>query len=118
MIWGLQDLPYEEILKTANLMSLEIRCYIADLLEFYHIVHSLDKLEPEALFDMAQNSLRARAQLHHKEAKTQPDFMKIYAFSQRVVYHWNKLSIAAVNANIINVFKSHIDPNKCIQEPY
>ena len=39
-------------------MSLEIRRYRADLLEVYRIMHGLDNLKPEALFDIAQHSLR------------------------------------------------------------
>ncbi len=58
-------------------MSLEIRHYRADLLEVYCIMHGQDKLKPEALFDMALSELNERAQLHHKEAKTQPDNTKI-----------------------------------------
>ena len=96
MIWGLQDLPYEEKLKRTNLMSLEIRRYRADLLEVYRIMHGLDKLKPEALFDMAQNSLRG----HNFTIKKQRQNLMLlrYAFSQRVVDHWNKLPGATVNA--------------------
>ena len=107
MIWGLQDLPYEERLKRTNLMSLEIRRYRADLLEVFRIMHSLDKLKPEALFDMAQNSLWG----HNFTIKMQrhPLMLRRYAFLQRLVDHWNKLPIIAVNAKK-NAFKSHIDP--------
>ncbi len=107
MIWGLQDLTYEERLKRTNWMSLEIRRYRADLLDVYRIMHGLDKLKPEDLFDMAQNSLRARAQLHLNEVRTQPDVMKIRILSE----DGRPLEQAAR-------CRSECYYHKCIQEPY
>ena len=71
-------------------------------------MHGLDKLKPEALFDMAQNSLRGHNFTITKQRHNL--MLRRYAFSQRVVDHCNKLPGAAVNAKTINVFKSHIDP--------
>lgn len=89
-------------------MTLEDRRRRADLIQTYRIFTGIDKIDPSAMFKLAESHHSTRGH----QLKLQKQHMRIdvrkYAFSQRVIQDWNNLPTSAINASTINSFKSEI----------
>ena len=108
MIVGLTHMPYEERLKAAGLITLEMRRVRGDLIEVYKIVHGLEGLKATDFFTFCEASTTRGHCYKIFKQRSRLNIRK-YAFSQRVVDEWNNLKESAVCATSINDFKSKVD---------
>lgn len=113
MCSDLRNCEYETRLKKADLMSLEIRRLRADLIEVFKIIHGLEGIDPEELFEFSTAQQRGQVTRGHQykivKQRTRLDVRRFF-FSQRIIDEWNALPPEAVQATSINKFKSVIDP--------
>ena len=87
MMHELKGLPYEERLRRAGLLSLETRRMRTDLLQVYKILHQIDDIPVNDLFQMNTGITRGH------NYKLKKDYSRLdvrkYFFSQRTVTEWN-----------------------------
>ena len=102
---GLKNLSYEDRLKLLKLPSLKYRRMRGDLIQVFNIMNTEDA---NSFFIMNnQESTRGHnLKIFKPQAKLDA---KKYAFSHRVVEHWNKLPYDVVNSKNINDFKNKLD---------
>ena len=108
MIRGLEEDEYDQRMTKTKLMSLEMRRLRSDLIEVFKSMHNLEGLRPEDFFQIRNSGLQGHAYTIFKQ-HSRLNCCK-YFFSQRAVEEWNKLPTAAVNAEMINGFKTQVDP--------
>jgi len=84
-------------------MTLEKR-YRSDLIETFKIINDCYNLNSDLIFTYNEGQRRGHSKKLYKKC-SRFDLRK-YAFSNRVVDHWNALSDACVTSNTINQFKN------------
>lgn len=101
----LRDLPYEQRLKSLDLLTLHARRIKHDLILTYKIFHGMVELDPCKFF-MPANDRRTRGH----NFKIFRCFSRLVTrrgfFSQRVPHYWNDLPAACVNAPSLSAFKT------------
>ena len=100
----LRDLPYDERLKSLNLLTLFARRIRHDLIFVYKLFHGKINLDTSKFFTAA---CERRTRGHNY--KLQLNFSRLNArknfFSQRVINSWNDLPFECVNAPSLSSFK-------------
>lgn len=108
LVGSLKQYPYSERLRRLGLPSLEYRRERADVVEVFKILHNIDLLNKDKLFDMALyrptrghplKLFKRRARLNTRKN----------SFGIRVVDNWNSLPESVVMAPSLNAFKSRLN---------
>ena len=105
---ALRTLTYEERLKRLVMFRDHKRRLNGNLIEFLKILNQFDKISPDELFEMDNETttrdtgLKIKGQIYNKIAH------KSY-FSVRVVENRNRLSASLVSSGTVNSFKSRFD---------
>ena len=107
LIEGFKDLRYEERLLRCNLTTLEVRRLRGDLIETFKLIRGFTDMDPGDFFEFSTTGLRGHNYKLFKP-RVLTDVGK-FAFSNRVVDHWNSLSYDVVNAGSVNSFKNRLD---------
>ena len=107
MIEGLSRFSYEERLRRLNLISLEMRRLRGDLIEVFKIMHGMEGLKPESMFQLAAHSNTRGHTLKIYKQRSRLDCRKFF-FSQRIVDEWNALPDKIVTSASVNQFKGGI----------
>ena len=100
---------YEERLRVLGLLTLAYRRLRGDLIQTYKVMHEINDVAKESLFELASPTSATRG--HSFKIKKQRTRLKLreHSFSNRVVNNWNDLPEDAVNAATINCFKTAVD---------
>ena len=109
MISGLQGKSYEERLLELNMLSLEGRRSLYDMVQTFKIIRGFDNVEHSTWFTLVGgNPARITRQTSHPLNIVRPivrnDIRRAF-FSVRVVDPWNSLPSEAKDARSIPVFK-------------
>lgn len=100
---------YESRLRSFNLLSLEFRRLITDLVMVYKITHQKTSLNPQEFLNI---STRENHRLHNFQLKAKRKTSKNqHSFVNRIINIWNKLDYETVNAETINSFKGKLIVN-------
>ena len=83
-----QHLPYHERLRSLRLPSLEYRRERADMVQVYKVLHNIDKVDKDKLFQMATYSATRGHSLKLFKRRNRLNVRANY-FSQRVIDQWN-----------------------------
>ena len=102
---GLKNLTYAERLTNLNLMSLEHRRLIADLVCCYNINHGFSSIKPEDLFTLSKNP-SSRGHEHRLNISVCKNNTQKFFFSNRVVKPWNSLPSTVADARNAKTFKN------------
>lgn len=108
LIPDMRHLSYPQRLKTLKLPTLEYRRQRADQIQMFKIIHELEDLKSNVLFDMITDS-RTRGHEYKIRKPLCKSKMRQMSFSVRCVNNWNSLPETAVNASSINSFKSQLE---------
>lgn len=104
----LKDLPYEERLAILDLTTLRERRTRGDLIETYKILNGHYKCNLRGIYHISQNTnLRGHDQKLAKEKCNK--LLRRNFLTNRVVYHWNRLSTDTINSTSKNQFKNRLD---------
>ena len=107
-VTGLAPGTYEERCEELGLETLEARRQTLDLVQAYKIIHGVDDVKCETLFNMRQEDRRATRAAGGGPLLTGTISrldLRHHFFSQRVVDKWNKLSMEARSAKNVHIFK-------------
>ena len=106
---NIQNLPYEERLRSIKLPSLEYRQMRGDMIQVFKIAHRFYDSDSTAdIFDFS-NDTRLRGHSYKIIKKfTKTSKFKNF-FTHRVVNKWNSLPHSIVNCKTINEFKNKFD---------
>ena len=112
MVSGLKGKSYNDRLKELNLMSLEQRRVMYDLVQVFKIVHGHDRVDPSTLFSLVgENPTRVTRQnsdpLNLQPKDTNTDTRRNF-FSNRVIKSWNSLPYDLKRAVSVISFKIHL----------
>ena len=107
-ISSLSNLPYEERLRKLKLPSLEYRRSRADMIQTYKILHRIDDINPELIFQRDLSSRTRGHSLKLLKPHVKSNLRK-YSFSVRIINDWNSLPNEVVMAESINSFKNRLD---------
>ena len=114
MVSGLRGTTYNEKLSELDLLSLEERRLVADLVQVFKSIHHIDKIDYRDWFELVgQNpNINTRATSHPLNIRPQRVRLDVYKnfYSQRVVPYWNSLPSDLKDKNTINSFRT------CIRE--
>ena len=108
MVKCVQHLPYHERLRSLGLLNLEYRRKRADMVQVYKILHNIDKVDKDKLFQMATYSTTRGHSLKLFKRRNRLN-VRANLFSQRVIDQWNVFSESIVTAPSLNAFKSHLN---------
>ena len=89
LVYGFNDLTYEQRLRRLNITTLETRRLGGDLIEVFKIVKGVDNVDFRNFFHLFTTGLRG-----HSLKIFKPSFMHDvgkYTFSNRVIDSWNRL---------------------------
>ena len=106
---ALKDLPYSERLQLLNIPTLSYRRLRGDLIQVYKIMHSVNNVQKETFFEMANEDINTRGnslKIQKKHARLE---IRKNSFTHRVVTPWNRLPNCAVLASSVNEFKTAVD---------
>ena len=109
MIPSMKKFTYEERLKKLHLFSLEKRRLRGDMIEVYKIVHDIDKVNINNLFEFRTDTRIRKHNYHLKIKKHVHKNITLHFFTRRVIKYWNELSTEIVNSNNIKIFKNKLD---------
>ena len=109
LVRNLHDLTYEERLQKLNLPTLAYRRKRGDLIQVYKIMHGLNDMQKDELFEMATGNVDTRG--HNLKIFKRRSTLKLrsHSFTNRIVNSWNCLPANVVNAKSINSFKNGVD---------
>ena len=88
MVYGLNDLTYEQRLRRLNITTLETRRLGGDVIEVFKIVNDFDNVDFRNFFHLSTTGLRG-----HSLKIFKPSFkhdVGKYIFSNRVIESWNR----------------------------
>ena len=106
---NLKELEYAERLRHLNLPTLAYRRVRGDLIQMYKIVHGLNDIRQEALFEFAHHEAGTRGHMFKIQKQHTRLQLREHSFSVRIVNLWNSLPEDVVCANTMNEFKNGID---------
>ena len=108
---GLNDLPYEERLRTLRLPKLTYRRIRGDMIQTFKIINNKYDYNPEILFGkrsaITSDRTRGHGQMLFKK-RAQLNIKK-HSFSFRTVDIWNSLPPSVGNAQSVRAFESRLD---------
>ena len=93
IVSSLRDLPYEQRLKKLKLPTLAYRRLREDLIPVYRIVHGINDINKENLFQMADQELGLRGHGYKIFKQFARLDLRKNSFSMRVVNAWNELPV-------------------------
>ena len=106
MIPTLSNLSYPERLDKLNLFSLSYRRR-GDLIQVYKIMHSIDNIRYQDLFEINRSITRGHEYKIHKQfCRTNS---RKFTFSQRIINDWNSLPSSVAHSKDVTRFKLGID---------
>ena len=89
MVYGFNDLNYEQRLRRLNITTLETRRLRDDLIDVFEIVKGFDNVDYLDFFHLSTTGLRGQNfKLFNKSFKRN---VGKYTFSNRVIDSWNRL---------------------------
>ena len=103
MVYGFNDLAYEQRLKRLNITTLETRRLRGDLIEVFKIVKGVDNVNFRNFFHLSTTGLRG-----HSLKIFKPSFkhdVGKYTFSDRVIDCWNRLPENIIDCESLDNFK-------------
>jgi len=109
-ISGLTGVTYEEKCEELGLETLEERRIRADLVQAFKIIHGLDRVRMELLFDIRENrpgTRQANDHLHIYQERARLDLRKNW-FTLRVADLWNKIPIEIKSNSNLQHFKRYL----------
>ena len=107
MIPTLSNLSYPERLDKLNLFSLSYRRRRGDLIQVYKIMHSIDNIRYQDLFEINRSITRGHEYKIHKQfCRTNS---RKFTFSQRIINDWNSLPSSVAHSKDVTHFKLGID---------
>ena len=109
MITEYRNMTYEKRLEKSGLLSLEMRRLRADLIQVYKILHGIDDIPTETLFQKSESTQTRGHNLKLYKKHSRLDVRKFF-FSQRIISEWNALPSEIVNSGSVNEFKNRIEP--------
>jgi len=109
-IKGMKEKTYEERLKELKLPTLKYRRRRADMLQTFRIMHGVDDIEPERIFQRDREGRTRGHSMKLKKARVRTSG-RTKTFSQRVVDSWNALPEEVVSSKDVNTFKNRLE--KC-----
>ena len=84
------------------------RRIMGDIIEVFKILNKFDKINPEVLFEMNNESVTRGNGMKLKVQRYNTVARKSY-FNVRVVDHWNRLPASVVSSKTMDIFKSRLD---------
>ena len=99
---------YHERLRSLGLPSLEYQRKRADMVQVYKILHNIDKIDKDRLFQMATYSTTRGHSLKVFKRRTRLNVRASY-FSQRMTDQWNAFSENIVTGPALNASKSRLN---------
>ena len=104
MLPGMQNLSYDQRLRTMEIPSLQYRRLRADMIQVYKIIHGIDNIDPNTFFEMS-NDKRTRGHKYKILKQRAKCNLRRLSFSHRIVDTWNALPENVVDAPDVNSFK-------------
>ena len=104
---GMEDLSYEERLRSLGLFSMQGRLLRADLIYLWKIVNGRCAVDMNSMFSLSLGQHTRGHTLKLQVNWARLDVRKQF-FSQRVVPVWNGLSQRTVEASTLDTFKVHL----------
>ena len=108
MVKGLQNLQYEDRLKSLNMFSLKYRRLRGDLIEVFKFVTGVHAGYLEDMFEFDREH-RGRCHRHKLVVKQSRTRLRHSFFSRKVVSYWNSLPHDVVDATSLMLFKARLD---------
>lgn len=112
MISGLVGKDYEEKCTELGIETLEKRREKQDLVQTFKILHGLDKINPEPLFDRLQGRTAASTRLASDPMNLRPQRARLEVrrnfFGVRVIDDWNRLGVETKKKKSIEAFKQEL----------
>ena len=112
MVSGLTSETYETKLRELNLLSLEKRRHMMDMVNTYKIVRGVDNVKSDVWFNLVGDNptrqtrqTNCRYNIHRSEFRGE---VRRNFFSIRVIDNWNKLPDELKLSNNVNTFKTKI----------
>ena len=105
MVYGFNDLTYEQRLRRLNITTLENRRLEGDLIEVFKIVKGFDSVDFRNFFHLSTTGLRGLKIF-------KPSFkhdVRIYTFSDRIIDSWNRLPENIIDCESLDNFKNKLD---------
>ena len=122
LLSGLQDMSYENRLKTLKQQSLKSRRLRDNLIQTYKILHQIDDIDCTHFFKLVsdvdcRNNITRNSylKLYHKPNRTNKS---LYSFSHRVSTSWNSLPEHVKRAPDTNSFKTLLDKENIMIESW
>jgi len=106
LVWGMDNLHYEERLKRLGLMQLDTRRVRSDLLETFKITNGYYDITSDTFFKSDDAGRRGHNKKLFKR-RSRLDIRK-YVFANRIVDKWNALPDRCMECTTLNDFKSKI----------
>ena len=107
MVYGFNDLTYEQRLRRLSIATLETRKLRGDLIEVFKIFKGFDKVDYLKFFHLSKTGLRG-----HNLKLFKPSFKRNignYTFSNRVIDSWNSLSESIIACESFDNFMKKLD---------
>jgi len=103
----IKDLSYKERLVQLGLPSLKYRRVRGDLIQLYKIINNVDDISFDKFFTFNTNiTINSDFKLNTKYSRTN---LRKYTYSNRVVKHWNILTLTTKRAPSVDLFKCLLD---------
>ena len=112
LVKSIKKETYEDRLKSLGLMNLEDRRMRGDLIQMYKIVNGIEKINLVNGVNFAKSlnlNLRRKNDKRLTRELSKCGSHRYKFLTNRVVAKWNELPQSVVDAESINMFKSHID---------
>ena len=107
MVYGFNDLTYEQRLRILNMTTLETRSLRGDLIGVFKIANGFDNVEYLDFFHLSTTGLTGHSlQLFKLSFKC--NFWK-YTFSNRVTDSWNRLPENIIECESLDNFKKKLE---------
>ena len=108
LIKHLRHLKYPERLRRLNLPSLEYRRRISDLIQIYRMIHSIDDINYQKFFTIAENKTTRGHSFKIYKQRAETNIRK-GVLGLRAHNDWNSLTETVVSFETLDQFKSRLD---------
>ena len=107
MVYGFNDLTYEQRLRRLGITTFETRRLRGDLIEVFKIIKGFDKVDYLTFFHLSTTGLRG-----HNLKLFKPSFTRNvgqYTSSNRVIDSWNRLPQDIISCESLDNFKKKLN---------
>ena len=108
LIPTLRNVSCEEQLKQLNMVTLHKQRIRGDMIEVFDIQNNFDKVNPEVLFVINNESV-TRGNGTKVKVQRYNTIDRKSCCNVRAVDHWNRLPASVVSSKIIDILKSRLD---------